>query len=270
MFNLPINTKVANNIAFHQGNHDNRGIPHEQYVSKWNLNTTSNNLANTNKYTKILEVTYEEDNNVGLNYIIEIVNTKDLAKTDYLYMTLGTSKTVKYTYNEYYALYQKITTTMQTNGKNKSVVEIFIQIYKSYSPLFFRVHTAKNNEVYNYDNDYAYNCISLLSNQPFVDTLTGFTQCADVAPIRHFYKRQSWGQVTVNAGQKYQIVISDSNIKWDSILSFNTSVEVPSELMYTVSVASGGGSAIINIRNVSTVSANFPACQLLLMITQSF
>lgn len=270
MFNLPLNSKICGNNILHDGNHNEREAPHEQYINKWNLNTTCNNGSEIHKYTKILEIVYEEDNNMGCNYIIEIVNTKDLSKTNYLYMILGTSKTLKYEHNDTYSLWYKITTLESINGKNRNKVEVYLQFYKSYSPLFYRIHTAKNNEVWNYDDNYAYSVIELLSNQSLLNSVDGITQCSDTLPVRHFYKRQSWGQVPINAGEKYQIVINDSNIKWDSILSFTTSVEVPSELMYTVSVKEGGGSAIINIRNVSTVNANFPSCQLLLMITQSF
>ena len=270
MFNLPINTKISGNTVFHEGNHNERETPHEQYINKWNLNTTSNNGANTNKFTKILEVEYEEDNNMGCNYIIEIVNTKDLTKTSYLYMVLGKSKTFKYEYNDTYALWYKISSLSPTNGKARNKVEVYIQIFKSYSPLFYRIHTAKNNEVWNYTKNYAYSCITLLSNQPLLDSIDDATQCNDTLPVRHFYKRQSWNEVTINPGEKYQIVINDSNIKWDSVVSFTTSVEVPSELMYTVSVKSGGGAIIVNVRNVSNTIAKFPSCQLLMVITQSF
>lgn len=270
MFNLPINTKISGNTVLHEGNHNERETPHEQYINKWNLNTTSNNKTITNKFTKILEVKYEEDNNMGCNYIIEIVNTKDLAKINYLYMVLGKNKTFKYEYNETYSLWYKITSLEPNNEKVVNKVEVYIQLHKSYSPIFFRVHTAKNNEVWNYDNNYAYSCIKLLSNQELIDSVDGVTQCSDTLPVRHYYKRQSWNEVTINSGEKYQIVIDDSNIKWDSVVTFNTSVEIPSELMYTVSIKSGGGGVIINVRNVSSTVAKFPNCQLLMMITQSF
>lgn len=270
MSNLPINTKISGNTVFHEGNHNERETPHEQYINKWNLNTTSNNRANTNKFTKILEVEYEEDNNMGCNYIIELVNTKDLTKTNYLYMVLGKSKTFKYEYNETYALWYKITSLEPNNGKTMNKVEVFIQLYKSYSPIFFRVHTAKNNEVWNYNNNYAYSCINLLSNQELLDSVDGLTQCSDTLPVRHYYKKQGWEEVSINSGEKYQIVVNDSHIKWDSVVTFNTSVEVPSELMYTVSIKSGGGAVIINVRNVSSTVAKFPKCQLLMTITQSF
>lgn len=270
MFNLPFNSSIGGNAILHEGNHDKRGIPHEQYINKWNLNTTLDNKTNTNKFCKIAEIEYEEDNNTSCNYILEIVNSRDLTKIEYLYLSLGTRKSLKYNYNSSYGLWYKTTSTMQDNGKNKTKVEIYIQIYKSYNPIFYRIKVAKNVEVWNYDNDYAFKCITLLSKQPLLDTVDGIFQCEDTKPVRHFYKRQSWGKVSIKAGEKYQIVMDDSNIKWDSILSFTTSVEVPSELMYTVSVKDGGGSAIINIRNVSTIDTNFPECQLLLMITQSF
>lgn len=269
MFNLPINSKISGCNILHEGNHNEKDSPHEQYINKWNLNTTINNATNINKYTKILEIVYEEDNNMGCNYIIEIVNTKDLSKTNYLYMTLGVNKTLKYEHNDTYALWYKITSLEPNGAKVRNRIEVFIQLYKSYSPLFYRIHTAKNNEVWNYDKNYAYSCITLLSNQPLLDSIDSIIQCSDTLPIRQFYHRQSWGEVSIESGAKYQIVITNNNIKWDSVLNFTTSAEVPSELMYTVSILSVG-KAVINIRNISNTTAKFPSCQLLLLITQSF
>ena len=87
MFNLPFNSSIGGNAILHEGNHDKRGIPHEQYINKWNLNTTLDNKTNTNKYSKIAEIEYEEDNNTSCNYIIEIVNSRDLTMIDYLYLS---------------------------------------------------------------------------------------------------------------------------------------------------------------------------------------
>ena len=272
MFNLPINSKISGNTVYHKGNHNERENPHNQYHHKWDIINTINNRSVTGQYTKLLDITYEVDTNRVDNYWLTIFNTKNQQTYD-LIINLGSTRNIKYPYNSDFEIwYTQEQLDNSSNGKENWKVTVYLKLWKSYNTMFVSLNMAKNNEVYNYDNDYAFNNINLYSNQALQETISNLVQGTNNASPsqRTFWHRQSWGEVVVSAGGKMQIIVSNSNIQWDSVVNFCYSVEIPSELMYNVSIKSGGGYAIINVRNVSNINATWPSGQILLSIQQSF
>lgn len=272
MFNLPLNSKICGNTVLHEGNHNQRENPHSQYTHKWDIVNTINNGSTTGQFTKLLDVTYEVDNNRGDNYWLTIFSPKTQQTFD-LKLTLGSTRVISYPHNgEFEIWYTEEQLASSESGKQNWKVTVYIRLLKTYSTMFVSLNMAKNNEVWNYTNDYAFNNIKLYSNQPLVETVSSSIQASNNASPsqRLFWHRQSWGAVTIEAGAKYQIKVTNANIKWDSLVNFSYSVEIPSELMYNVSLQSGGGTVIINVRNVSNVQATWPAGQILMTIQQSF
>ena len=272
MFNLPLNSKICGNTVFHEGNHNSRENPHNQYSHKWDIVNTINNGTTTGQFTKLLDVTYEVDNNRNDHYWLTMFNMKNQQTYD-LKMSLGETRTVSYPHNgEFEIWYTEEQLADSSSGKKNWKVTVYMKLWKTYNPIFVTLNMAKNNEVWNYTNDYAFNNIKLYSNQPLVaDISYGIKGSNNANPAqRLFWHRQSWGEVTIGPLGKYQLVITDENIKWDSVVSFTYSVEIPSELMYTVSLRSGGGAVIINVRNLTEMEIKWPAGQIIMSIQQSF
>lgn len=271
MFNLPFNSSIGNNTIYHKGNHDHRGTPHEQYVNKWNLTTTIDNRENTNKIVKFATIEYEADNNVGNLYLIDCINHKNQETTE-IQIIVGTSQSVKYAHNSEFQIFYTVTPLeLSANLKNRYRVDLYIKIYKSWNTFFFRLNVAKNNEVWNYENDYAYNCIKLLSKEPLEDTINGAIQGTDITPKpvkKHHIFRTSWGAVPIQPSATYTIKITNSEIKWDSVISVNLTSEMPNGLVTSTSIKSGGGELYYKITNVTTNEIELPASNIVYTITQ--
>ena len=267
MMNLPLNSTIGSNPILHEGNHDNRGIPHEQYINKWNLTTTVNNKEATNKFIRFATIEYEADNNVGNIYLIDCINHKNQETTE-IRINLGVSQSVKYVHNsEFQILYTLTSNTQNTKPVHK--LDLYIKVYKSYNPFFFRLKVAKNNEVWNYENDYAYNTIKMLSNEPMLDTIENSIIATDLTPTnKHHIFRTSWGTVPVGAGATYTIRITNSEIKWDSVVSVNFTSEMPNGLATSTSIKSGGGELYYKITNVTSNQIQLPNTNIVYTITQ--
>lgn len=269
MFNLPFNSSIGNNTIYHKGNHDHRGIPHEQYVNKWNLSTTIDNRENTNKIAKFATIEYEVDVNVSNLYLIDCINHKNQETTE-IQIILGSTQKVQYVYNSEFQIWYTVTSLGKSeNAKDLYKIDLYIKIFKSWNTFFFRVNVAKNNEVWNYENDYAYSCIKLLSKEPLQDAINGAIQGTDITPVKkHRIFRTSWGAVPIQPSTTYTIKITNSEIKWDSVISINLTSEMPNGLVTSTSIKSGGGELYYKITNVTTYAIELPASNIVYTITQ--
>lgn len=269
MFNLPINSKIAGNVVHHDGNHDDRGTPHEQYINKWNLASTINNKEKTNKFAKFASITFEVDNNINNLYIFDIINTKNLEVTE-LKVSCGPTITSKYKYNsEFQIWYTSTQLENSSSGKTRYQVDFYIKIYKSYNIFFIRLNVAKNNKVWNYDDDYAFTCVKMYSEEILIDSLTSGIQPIDTSEtITEFKSTQSWDSISINPGSTYTISISNSNIKWDSYVGIAYSETLPDGLVTSVSLKSGGGMVHYKLTNVTSSAVTLPKGTILIYIKQ--
>lgn len=269
-FNLPLGSKICGKYILHEGNHDSRGIPHEQYISKWNAYSTKNNKSDTNKWTKIAEINYEKDNNVILHYIFKIISEKT-ADRYFSNLVLGSSgiSNFNYTGNSVFTIKAIYSTTgTSANGKTLAKVELYVQLYKSYNPVYVMPEFARNTDYYLYSEDYAYQCLTMYSEQPLLDSITATHTPTDLTTYE-FVSSQTWGTVNVVAGTTYTITITDANVKWNSIVSYSTTAPMPDGLvLQNAQLKAGGGGFYIKVTNITTGALSFPACTLSWKIRQ--
>ena len=76
MYNLPTDSTINGLSVYHEGNHSNKGNPHDNYLSKFSCNYSLNNKSTVDKMFKMCTIRYPINNNVEFKYIIEILSTK--------------------------------------------------------------------------------------------------------------------------------------------------------------------------------------------------
>ncbi|MDM0981826.1 hypothetical protein ACV3Q7_07740 [Clostridium perfringens] len=270
MFNLPIDSGIANNFLFHEGNHDDRGTPHEQYLNKWNYKSTSNNREIINKYTKFAEIEYEADKNVSLHYEFKIYDEKG-AEVNSLFVILTSdieNISLSYRYNDNYSIYYTKNKLGQTKrGKNIYIIKLFFKIHKSFNPVFYDIIFAKNTEYWVYKKDYAYKCLKLFDSQEILDSLENEIQCLNIKKLNTILIRQSWGETNIKKNSCYQAKIINNNIHWNSQITISTTSEIPYGLIISApTLKKGGGEVTIPIYNILGEDIILPSTNFMLLV----
>ena len=229
-YELPMGVTINDCLVLHDGSHDSRGIPHEQYISKWNYATTINNGSVTGKHAKICEINYEQDNNTILNYIIKIISEKSGTSWN-INVSVGGDGVITFNCptNSTFALTGVFSITSAISGSKKTAkLILYAQLYKAYNPIYIMVEFARNTENNTYPRDYAFKSIEIINNEALIDAITPTHTPIDIS-ANEFTGSLTWGSVSVLANSTTTISVTDGTIKWNSIVNYSTSVPLPED-----------------------------------------
>ena len=240
MYNLPTDSTINGLSVYHEGNHSNKGNPHDNYLSKFSCNYSLNNQSTVDKMFKMCTISYPINNNVEFKYIIEILSTK-IENENKLYITCGnTLESVKATF------------------KGDMNINVYVQVKQTWTKLYYRLYFARCLDylIY-YTEQSAYNYIKFYNESELI-TL----QTSDIAVnyVRNeVIKKVDTVLTTVSASSEIKLQIPVSGLLKNSIVSFNaTNVEIPAEFIISSSYIPYNGYIVLRVRNTATYSKDLP------------
>ena len=252
--------------VFHGGNHDDRGNPHNQYLSKHHFGKTENIGNETGKHIPIAKIQYKQDNNYmlkyGFDFMVRPLNER--FKIDLLLDVDGVNE-LKYTRDSSFAIfanYKNLGPIMGGSSKDIGEVVLYAVFYNPFRQGFIQLNHAL---VYNpissgftmYDEEAFEYCTIYDRADPTVIT-PNVTGKAIRKP--HFGSRNQTEQV-VEAGEGYDIVISDQPLEFGSVVSVSFSEEFSRSLVISSPTYNRNtGKIIVKIRNVSESNHSIPNC----------
>ena len=265
--NLNIGTSIANNLVFHEGNHDGRGKPHEQYVSKWNYNFSKTIMEENNKFYKIAKFDVERDNNVQHFFRLNVFTFK--GKSDYdVNITISNKLNdinVDYLHNEYFQIVYTKKQYTPLVGKDRYEVVIYIKPYKTYDQIMFMVSKSLNSVVSYYTPGFSYNeGIHLYNWENSQETVEGGISASNNSKIN--YQEVSYGSVTIQANSKLEIPITlNVNVNWNDFASYCLLNIGHSDIMYLpAQLYDNGRKVLITLYNPTSSAKTVPQTRYLI------
>lgn len=255
MYNLPTDSTINGLSVYHEGNHSNKGNPHDNYLSKFSCNYSLNNQSTVDKMFKMCTISYPINNNVEFKYIIEILSTK-IENENKLYITCGnTLESVKATF--------KGDTNINVYLKNTLVdgnltIDVYIQVKQTWTKLYYRLYFARCLDylIY-YTEESAYNYIKFYNESELITLQTSDTTVNYVR--NEVIKKVDTPITTVNANSETKLQIPVSGLLKNSIVSFNASnVEIPAEFIISSSYIPYNNYIVLRVRNTATYNKDLP------------
>lgn len=257
MYNLPTDATINECVVFHEGNHDDRGNPHEQYISKFK--TYSVKVADTgkNNYFKIANITHTPNSNVSLDYnikIIDIPRSGDdiLNKTHNIRINI-TNTTIKICHigANRFDLFANSTTL--SNGDVS--YDIYLKPYLDWQVFYYNLDFARGSSYPNYTEEYAFRHITLYSSNYVASIGTAIGTIVKDRPWIQTTATTTGATVTSYGGQSYSITIT--GITPTCIFTVNPTTSIPGEFIHSSYVTSNN-TVTVNFKNISTYSKALP------------
>lgn len=264
--NLNIGSTIANNLIFHEGNHDWRGEPHEQYISKWNYNYTKTIGEDNNKFYKIAKFDVERDNNIQHFFRLNIFSSK--ANNDFnIDITITNdlnTLNVKYIHNEFFQIVYTKRQYSPTLGKDRYEVVIYVKPYKTYDQLMFMVNKSLNTVVSNYVSGFSYEGIHLYNWENSQDIVENGITATNSSKVN--FQEVSYGSVTINANSKLEIPVTlNVSVNWNDFVSYCLLNQGHSDIMYLpAQLYDNGRKVLITLYNPTSSSKTVPQTRYLI------
>lgn len=259
--NLNIGTTIANNLVYHEGNHDWRGTPHEQYISKWNYNFTKTIGENNNKFYKIAKFDVERDQNIIHFFRLNIFSSK--AKNDFnVDITIPNSLdniTVDYTYNSYFQIVFTKRYYTPKVGKDRYEVVIYIKPYKSYDQIMFMVTKSLNTVVSYYHAGFSYSeGFHLYNWEDSQETVEGGITATNNTKVN--FQEHTYGSVTIQPNSKLEIPVTlNVPVNWNDFVSYCLLNQGHSDIMYLpAQLYDNGKKVLITLFNPTSSEKTVP------------
>ena len=255
--NLPTDSCVNDMLIYHEGNHTDKGNPHNNYISKYACNYTLNTKSdNANNFVKIATIKYESNNNVAYRYIIELFSTNitaenkiilscggDLAKTNCKFV--GSS-------------HLEVGVKMRTSGSN-NIIDIYLKINDVWTKMFYRVYFARCLDYLNlYNEESAYKSIELFNEQPFSNS-SEFSSDVIVNYDRPMVCRSIIStSKNISANGTIELNLIAQNMTSNSYLLSCTPINLDNNFSYGNISIKDNGTLSIKIRNLENVEKTLP------------
>lgn len=262
--------KLGSNIngfaVHHDGNHDNRGNPHNQYISKHHFGKTVNIGETTGQYLPLATIRYEQDNNYMLKYGFDFIMRpmNDRHTIDMLLNVSGVSE-LRFTRDgtfSIFATYKNLGPVKDGSTKDIGEVTLYVQFYNAYRQGFIQLNHAL---VYNpqessftmQDDEAFHSCV--VHNRATPATITPNVTAKGVRKPQFGSRSQT--EQSIASGQGYDIKISGQTLEYGCVVSVSFNAEFSRSLVvsaptYNVETRE----IIIKVRNVSEFAYSIPAC----------
>lgn len=255
MYNLPTDSVINGMGLFHEGNHVNKGNPHDNYISKYACAYTLNIQGNSNKYMKIASIKYIPNSNVEYRYVLELFSNKiDTINR----ITLFCNKTPENTTCKFEG-HNNIDVALKTsnNGTN-NIIDIYIKIKQSWAKVYYRVNFARCLEYSNiFDEESAYKSITLLKEQPLIDNVTSDIVISYIRPIQYLTIDTDSKLFDVNADIKFQLSVPGVT-KNSYIISCTPVGDIPLDFIIHSIYVAWDNEIIVRIKNHGSTTQILP------------
>lgn len=261
MYNLPIDSTINDCDIFHEGNHDNRGIPHDQFVCKIPICHFSTGSSYANKYIKIATIKVLPNSNLTFFYRLKVyeVGAMNEHTIDINFPYTIASSSIKHTGDSSIVFYGITSTATDSSGNTLNVIDIYAKPTSTWKNYFFALNIARGlaRSDLGYDDFYAYRSVTLLDNQSFVSSITpNIIESVDRPRI---VTSVSSSATTVSASSDYKMFLTVSGLTTSCVVSIIPNLEIPSEFQFSYMIA-GNSSLEIKFTNKATYSKDIPAC----------
>ena len=255
MYNLPTDSCINGLSVYHEGNHSNKGNPHDNYLSKFSCNYSLNNQTTVDKMFKMCTISYPINNNVEFKYIIEILTTK-IENENKLYITCGnTLESVKATF--------KGDTNINIYLKNNLIdgvltIDVYVQVKQTWTKLYYRLYFARCLDylIY-YTEESAYNYINLFNESELVTLQPSDTSINYVR--NEVTKKVDSPLTTISANGDTKLSLKVDGLLKNSIVNMMpTNGEIPSELDLISYSVPYNNYIVIKFRNNSSYTKDLP------------
>lgn len=258
--NLNIGSTIANNLVFHEGNHDGRGIPHEQYISKWNYNFTRTIGEDNNKFYKIAKFDVERDNNIKHFFRLNIfsIRANNDFNIDIIFTNDINTLNVEYPYNEFFQIVYTKRQYKPTSGKDRYEVVLYVKPYKTYDQIMFMLNKSLNNVVGGYSVGFSYEGVHLYNWENSQESVEGGITATNNSKVN--YQEHTYGSVTIQPNSKVDIsVVLNQPIKWNDFVSYCILGQGHSDIIYSPpQLYENGKKVLITLFNPMTVEKTVP------------
>lgn len=268
MFNLPSDSTINNCEIFHEGNHNEFGNPHEQYICSTKYKYTVNPKSEFGKWVKIATVKYIPNTNVGFRYKFKLypLNSTLEYDIDVLLKNENSNAIIKMKTDGDIMCAIKQDTEKDDNGNSLLVNNIYIQIKRTWFVVHYDLVLAENTRYYHYNDGYARKCIELHKEQALVNELT-----SDITVQYEYFNKYveiTNEATTINANETKLIPLSVSGVNWDCYLSIVPCGVIPLELSWDYEIPYTN---VINIRvcNYQDYVKEFPALKWKIIVRKS-
>lgn len=255
MYNLPTDSAINGLSVYHEGNHSNKGNPHDNYLSKFSCNYSLNNQSTVDKMFKVCTISYPINNNVAFKYIIEFFSPQ-IENENKLYITCGnTLESVKATFKGDKDINVYLKNTLVNSNLT---IDVYVQLKRTWTKLYYRLYFARCLDylIY-YTEESAYNYIKFYNESELITLQTSDT------PINYIRNEQiikvDTELTSVEASSEIKLQIPVSGLLKNSIVCFNaTNVEIPAEFIISSSYIPYNGYIVLRVRNTATYSKDLP------------
>ena len=268
MYNLPSDTTINNCEVFHEGNHNELGNPHGQYICPSKYNFTLNPKADFGKWVKIATIKYIPNNNVGFRYKFKLypLNSNLEYDIDVLLKHENSSATINMKTDGDVMCAIKQDTETDDNDNTLLVNHIYIQIRRTWFVVHYDLVLAENTRYYHYNDGYARKCIQMLKEQPLVDELT-----SDITVKYEYFNKYievTNEAVNINANETKVIPLTVTGVNYDCYLSIVPCGTIPLELTWDYEIPYTN---VVNIRvcNHQAYVKAFPAIKWKIIINRT-
>lgn len=258
--NLNMGSTIANNLIFHEGNHDGRGKPHEQYISKWNYNFTKAIGEDNNKFYKIAKFDVERDNNIKHFFRLDIfsIRANNDFNIDIIFTNDINTVNVEYPYNEFFQIVYTKRQYKPASGKDRYEVILYVKPYKTYDQLMFMLNKSLNNVVSSYYVGFSYEGAHLYNWENYQETVEGGITATNNSKVN--FQEHTYGSVTIEPNSKVEIAVTlKEQVKWNDFASYCLLNQGHSDIMYLpAQLIENGKKVLITLFNPSSEPKTVP------------
>lgn len=232
---LPLGSTINNCQIFHEGNHNENGNPHKQYLSSANWHRTLNNGSLVDKCMKIIEVDYLGDNNYSMMYEIDFnVNTHSQPYKMIFKIQNGTVQSFKYHENGaifFVATINDLGYPPDDQYHKRYKLTIYARVSTPNRMISFRLNKAILNrpasgstEFYLPPN-YAYESIRLFDESELIGNVVNQISMSYI-PL-NTYGSITWSSVQIESNNRHTVKVTASNVKYGSVITFSFNKHLP-------------------------------------------
>lgn len=268
MFNLPSDSTINNCEIYHEGNHNEFGNPHEQYICSSKYKYTVNPKSEFGKWVKIATIKYIPNKNVGFRYKFKLypLNSTIEYDIDILLANDHQNTSVKMKTDGDIKCAIKQSTTNDDNGNLLLVNDIYIQINRTWFVVFYDLVLAENTRYYHYNDGYARKYIEIYKEQDMQNAIT-----SDVRIQYEYFNKyvEVTNEVTtIGANETKVINLNVPGVNWDCYLSLVPCGVIPLELTWDYEIPYTN---VVRIRicNHQSYAKDFPSIKWRMIINRT-
>lgn len=255
MYNLPTDSSINGLSIYHEGNHTNKGNPHDNYISKFSCNYSLNNKSIVDKMFKLCTIKYPVNNNVAYKYIIELFAT-NIENENKIYLSCGNNLDnilCSFKGDSNINIYLK---TRLNN--NVITIDIYGQLKQTWTKLFYRLYFGRCLDyLLLFDEESAYKYIEFYNESDFIDLSP-----SDISinyERNEIIKKVITETTTVKGSSDSKISLNVPGLLKNSIVTLMpTNAEIPSELDLISYTVPYNNYIVIRFKNNATYSKDLP------------